>query len=52
MDLNREKSANQLRYYPNDAVSVCALCGSDLGSVYFKGKLVCEECLDIVKELY
>jgi hypothetical protein len=52
MNSNREKSIKQLQYYPTDAANVCALCGSDLGSVYFKGRLVCEECLDIIKEMY
>jgi hypothetical protein len=47
-----EKSTKRLSYYPSGIASICALCGSDLGSVHFKGKLVCEECLDMVKELY
>ncbi|MDR1496784.1 MAG: hypothetical protein LBS67_07715 [Clostridiales Family XIII bacterium] len=52
MNRNRENSAEQIRYYPNQTVGVCALCGSDVGSVHFKGRIVCEECLDIIKELY
>jgi hypothetical protein len=52
MNRNREESSVQLRYYPNEAMSICALCGSDVGSVHFKGRIVCEECLDLIKEMY
>ncbi|MDR1043490.1 MAG: hypothetical protein LBL54_06235 [Clostridiales Family XIII bacterium] len=52
MNKREEKSANILRYYPNDVLSICALCGSDMGAVYFKEKLICEECLDMIKEIY
>jgi hypothetical protein len=52
MNRQKEKSANILRYYPNDVLNICALCGSDMGAVYFKEKLICEECLDMIKEMY
>jgi uncharacterized membrane protein len=51
MNRNSEKSARAMRYYPNEAVSACVLCGSDVGYLYFKGKLVCEECYDLMKSL-
>jgi reverse gyrase len=47
-----EKTVSHLTYYPNEAISACALCGGDVGTVYFKNKLICEECLNLVKELY
>jgi hypothetical protein len=50
---NREISAtHQIRHYPNDAINVCVLCGNDLGSIYFRGKLICEECLDVIREMH
>jgi predicted PolB exonuclease-like 3'-5' exonuclease len=52
MTRQKEKSANILRYYPDDVLSICALCGNDMGAVYFKEKLICEECLDIIKKIY
>jgi hypothetical protein len=52
MNYTKEKAANHTRYYPSDTASACALCGGGQGSVYFKGRLICEECIDIVKGLY
>ncbi|MDR2163779.1 MAG: hypothetical protein LBO70_07580 [Clostridiales Family XIII bacterium] len=52
MNDNSERSRKRINYYPNDAVGVCALCGSDVGSIHFKGRIVCEECLDIIKDMY
>jgi hypothetical protein len=42
----------KFRYHPNDMMSICALCGNDFGSVYFRGKRICEECLGMVKDMY
>jgi hypothetical protein len=52
MDRSRERAINKIGYYPSDLVGICALCGNDTGAVHFKGRVVCEECLDIVKEMY
>ena len=30
--------------------SFCALCGNDHGKIHFKGKLICEDCLVLMKE--
>jgi hypothetical protein len=52
MNRSSEKPAGQFSYYPNDAVGACVLCGNDRGAVHFKGRIVCEECIDIVKKMY
>jgi hypothetical protein len=52
MEHYREETTSKPRYYTNNAINGCALCGSGAGAVFFKGRLICEECLDIVKELY
>jgi hypothetical protein len=38
--------------YAESAQPSCVLCGSDTGMVFFRGKLVCEDCLSFVKGLY
>jgi len=35
--------------YNGTFASSCVLCGNDLGKVHFKGKMVCEDCLDFMK---
>jgi hypothetical protein len=51
MDVSKEKSSETNTYYPNGAGSACVLCGSEAGALYFKGKIVCEECHDLIKNL-
>jgi hypothetical protein len=49
---HQETVSKQVRYCPDESISACALCGKDMGAVYFKGKLVCEDCIGMVKQLY
>ena len=36
---------------PSATISSCVFCGSEFGSINFKGRCVCEECLTFVKDL-
>ena len=39
-------------YYPNlMPTDTCVFCGSKFGSIDFKGRCVCEECLCYVKDM-
>jgi hypothetical protein len=45
-----QASSSELPFYAESPA--CTLCGSKDETVHFKGKAVCEDCLDLVKELY
>jgi hypothetical protein len=52
MNRQTEKPTNLFKYNQNDTLSICALCGNERGVVYFRRQLICEECRDIIKEIY
>jgi hypothetical protein len=52
MGCQTQNLAQELFYYPQASISTCALCGGAVGTVNFKGKLVCEDCCEVVKDLY
>ena len=47
-----EDLVDSLVFAPPTALNTCVFCGSSEDTFEFKGKIVCEECLDFVKDLY
>ena len=44
--------ADYLLFAPPRAVNTCVFCGNSENTFEFKGKIVCEECVDFVKDYY
>jgi len=38
--------------YAYSRADLCVLCGKELGTVCYRGKVVCEDCIDLIKTLY
>lgn len=49
---DNESQAEYLLFTPPAALHTCVFCGNNEGTFDFKGKVVCEDCLDYVKDLY
>jgi transposase len=39
-------------YYPNMEADTCAICGDIIGNLAFRGKLVCEDCQNLIKAVF
>jgi hypothetical protein len=54
--INRQNSCtDEAAYIEEDEFEEdksCTLCNGDTNTVAFKGQMVCEECLDFVKDEY
>jgi hypothetical protein len=52
MKQQREQIAKKDCGYPQTPDSSCVLCDGAAGTIHFKGKLICESCLEVVKDRY
>jgi transposase len=39
-------------YYPVMETNTCAICGEVIGNLHFRGKMVCEDCRDLIKAVF
>ena len=51
MDVNLIPKEDRILLFDPMPQTSCVFCGNQYGTVNFKGKCVCEDCLSFVKDL-
>jgi hypothetical protein len=49
MDLNL--STREIRLSYEGALTACALCNATRNTKHYKGKMICQDCIDVIKEI-